>query len=189
MKTLVLRVERQNESALRIARWLEEQPRSSGCSTRACPATPTTRWRARRCAASAGWSASCIEGDLDETSRFIDACRIAQIAPSLGGVETLIEQPALMSFYELTTEQRAAIGIRDNLVRLSVGIEDCGDLIADLAQAFAAGEKDDDEPLRAVRAARVWPTTGGSRGTRSGSWRARPSPASEETGRQLPLGR
>ena len=66
-----------------------------------------------------------VRGDLDQTSRFIDACRIAQIAPSLGGVETLIEQPALMSFYELTTEQREAIGIRNNLVRMSVGIEDC----------------------------------------------------------------
>ncbi len=52
-----------------------------------------------------------------DVGRFIDGCRLAQIAPSLGGVETLIEQPALMSFYELTTEQRAKIGIKDNLVR------------------------------------------------------------------------
>ena len=78
-------------------------------------------------------------GDLEATSRFLDACKIPQIAPSLGGVESLIEQPALMSFYELTTEQREAVGIRNNLVRLSVGVEDCDDLIADLGQALAAG--------------------------------------------------
>jgi cystathionine gamma-synthase len=70
----------------------------------------------------------------------IDACRLATLAPSLGGVETLIEQPALMSFYELTTEERLAIGIRDNLIRLSLGIEDAEDLIADLDQALHASE-------------------------------------------------
>ena len=66
----------------------------------------------------------------------VDACRIPRIAPSLGGVESLIEQPALMSFYELTTEERLQIGIKDNLVRYAVGIEDADDLIADLDQAL-----------------------------------------------------
>jgi cystathionine gamma-synthase len=79
-----------------------------------------------------------VKGDVAATSRFIDACRVAQIAPSLGGVETLIEQPALMSFYELTTEERLAVGIRDNLVRYSIGVENTEDLIADLDQALAA---------------------------------------------------
>ena len=64
------------------------------------------------------------------------ACTIPQIAPSLGGVESLIEQPALMSFYELTPEERAQIGIKDNLVRFAVGIEDTDDLIRDLEQAL-----------------------------------------------------
>ena len=71
------------------------------------------------------------------TSRFIDAVKIPVIAASLGGVESLIEQPALMSYYELSTEERLAVGIRDNLVRLALGIEDTEDLIADLAQALA----------------------------------------------------
>lgn len=79
-----------------------------------------------------------VKGGLDEASRVVDACRLATLAPSLGGVETLIEQPALMSYYELTSEERAAIGIRDNLIRLSVGVEDVEDLIADLSQALAA---------------------------------------------------
>ena len=62
--------------------------------------------------------------------------RIPYIAASLGGVESLIEQPAIMSFYELTTEERLEIGIKDNLIRYAVGIEDADDLIADLAQAL-----------------------------------------------------
>ena len=64
-----------------------------------------------------------LRGDLAATARFVDACRLATIGPSMGGVETLIEQPAYMSFYELSSEQRAAIGIADNLVRLSVDDE------------------------------------------------------------------
>jgi len=77
-----------------------------------------------------------FKGGLDATSRVVDGCRIPQIAPSLGGVESLIEQPALMSFYELSTEERLMVGIKDNLIRYSVGIEDTADLIADLATAL-----------------------------------------------------
>jgi cystathionine gamma-synthase len=77
-----------------------------------------------------------INGDLDATSRFIDALEVPFIAASFGGVETLIEQPALMSFYELSPEERLAVGIPGNLVRLSLGIEDVDDLIADLEQAL-----------------------------------------------------
>ncbi len=63
--------------------------------------------------------------------------KLARIGPSFGGVESLIEQPAVMSYYEMTTEQRAGIGIADGLVRLSVGLEDAADLVADLEQALA----------------------------------------------------
>ena len=78
-----------------------------------------------------------VKGGLDDTSRFIDALQIPLMAASLGGVETLVEQPALMSFFELSTEERLAVGIRENLVRLALGIEDTVDLIADLDQALA----------------------------------------------------
>ena len=77
-----------------------------------------------------------VRGDLDTASRFIDALCLPSVGPSMGGVETLIEQPALMSFFELSTEQREAIGIKNNLIRLSVGLEDAGDLAADLDQAL-----------------------------------------------------
>jgi cystathionine gamma-synthase len=82
-----------------------------------------------------------VAGDLESASRFIDGVRLATIGPSMGGVETLIEQPALMSFYELTTEQRLAIGIRDNLIRLSVGLEDADELMGDLDRALEAGSR------------------------------------------------
>jgi cystathionine gamma-synthase len=78
-----------------------------------------------------------VAGDLQTTSDFIDRMQIPYIAPSLGGVESLIEQPALMSFYEKTTQERLALGINDNLVRFAIGIEDADDIIDDLEQALA----------------------------------------------------
>ena len=77
-----------------------------------------------------------VKGALDDVSRFVDACRIPRIAPSLGGVESLIEQPALMSYFELTTEQREAVGISDDLVRYAVGLEDTDELISDTLAAL-----------------------------------------------------
>lgn len=80
-----------------------------------------------------------LDGDLDATSAFIDAVSIPLVASSFGGVESLIEQPALMSYFELSSEERLAIGIKDNLVRLSVGVEDAHDLMLDLGRALSAG--------------------------------------------------
>ena len=77
-----------------------------------------------------------VAGDLKRASRIIDALRIPYIGPSLGGVESIIEQPALMSHFILEPEERAAIGIKDTLTRYALGIEDAEDLIADLAQAL-----------------------------------------------------
>jgi cystathionine gamma-synthase len=79
-----------------------------------------------------------LDADLDGTSRFVDACQIPRIAPSLGGVESLIEQPALMSYFELSTKEREAIGIKNNLVRYAVGIEDTDELIADVVAALGS---------------------------------------------------
>jgi cystathionine gamma-synthase len=79
-----------------------------------------------------------LDTDLDGAIRFTDACRIPYIAPSLGGVESLVEMPVLMSFWDLDPAERRAIGIGDSLVRLSCGIEDGDDLVADLQQALAA---------------------------------------------------
>jgi len=75
-------------------------------------------------------------GGLEGASKFIDALRIPYIAPSLGGVESLVEQPTVMSYWDQAPERRAEIGIRDNLVRYACGIEDAEDLIADIEQAL-----------------------------------------------------
>ena len=78
-----------------------------------------------------------VKGGLEAGSRVVDGMRLARIGPSFGGVESLIEQPAIMSYYEMTTEQRLAVGIADGLVRLSVGLEEAGDLLADLETALS----------------------------------------------------
>jgi cystathionine gamma-synthase len=136
-KTLALRVERQNQSALKIAGWLEQHPAIERVFYPGLPSHPDHEVARQQMRGFGGVVSFLVRGALDEAARFIDRCTLATLAPSLGGTDTLIEQPALMSFYELTTEQRLQIGIRDNLVRLSVGIEGVGEIIADLAQALA----------------------------------------------------
>ena len=79
-----------------------------------------------------------LEGTLDRARRFLERCRLFALAESLGGVESLIEHPALMTHGSVPSDVRARLGISDTLVRLSVGIEDADDLMADLEQALAA---------------------------------------------------
>jgi cystathionine gamma-synthase len=138
IKTLGLRVRRQNDTAMRVARWLDEHPRVEEVYYPGLPDHPDHEVAREQMSGFGGVVSFLVDGAIDEISEMIDACRIPQIGPSLGGAESLIEQPALMSFYELTTEQREAIGIRDNLVRFSIGLEDADDLIEDLDAAFAA---------------------------------------------------
>jgi cystathionine gamma-synthase len=78
-----------------------------------------------------------VKGGLEAGSRVVDGMSVARIGPSFGGVESLIEQPAVMSYYEMTSEQRQAVGIADGLVRLSVGIEELGDIVGDLEKALS----------------------------------------------------
>lgn len=136
MKTLALRVEKQNANALAIAKALEAHPRVKKVHYPGLPSHAHHATAARYMTGFGGVVTFEVDADLDGTSRIVDACKIPRIAPSLGGVESLIEQPALMSFYELTTEQREAVGIKDSLVRYAVGIEDADELIADLLQAL-----------------------------------------------------
>jgi cystathionine gamma-synthase len=137
IKTLALRVERQNESAARVARFLEAHPAVRAVYYPGLESHPDHAVAARQMRGFGGVVTFRVRSDLDGTSRFVDACRLATMAPSLGGVETLVEQPALMSYYELTSEERAQIGIPEDLVRLSVGVEDANDIIADLDRALS----------------------------------------------------
>ncbi|MCY1007685.1 aminotransferase class I/II-fold pyridoxal phosphate-dependent enzyme [Nannocystis pusilla] len=136
LKTLTLRVERQNASALRIAGFLEAHPEVERVFYPGLASHPDHAVAQAQMRGFGGVVSFLVRGDLDRTSRFIDRCEVPRIAPSLGGVESLIEQPALMSFYKLSTAEREAVGIRDNLIRLAVGVEDVEDLIADLDQAL-----------------------------------------------------
>ena len=138
MKTLGVRMDRHNRSALAIARWLEAHPRIRRVWYPGLPSHPDHDVAKRTLAGFGGVVTFELDGDLDATTRFIDACRIPYIAPSLGGVESLIEMPAIMSFWDRTPEERAALGMTDSLVRFSVGIEDTEDLLADLDRALRA---------------------------------------------------
>lgn len=135
-KTLGLRMERHNSSALEIAKFLESHPAVERVYYPGLPSHPNHEIARRMMKGFGGMVSFLVRGDAEGCARFIDACAIPCVGPSMGGVETLIEQTALMSFYELSTEERLKIGIRDNLVRLSVGIEHPDDLIADLGQAL-----------------------------------------------------
>jgi cystathionine gamma-synthase len=136
LKTLALRVEQQNASAQAIAEFLEKHKRIKRVWYPGLASHPSHEVATRLMRGFGGVVTFEYDGDLDATSRFIDSLRIPRIAPSLGGVESLVEQPALMSYFELSTEQREAVGIKNSLVRYSVGIESADDLIADLKQAL-----------------------------------------------------
>ena len=137
LRTLGMRVERQNRSALEVAAYLETHPRIERVWYPGLASHPDYETAQRQMSGCGGVVSFEVRADLEGTGRFIDNMQIPFIAPSLGGVESLIEQPALMSYYEQTSEERQALGIRDNLVRFSIGIEDVDDLIRDLEQALA----------------------------------------------------
>jgi cystathionine gamma-synthase len=138
MKTLGVRVRKQNDNGMAVARFLEDHPRVRRVYYPGLSSHQDYKIACEQMKGFGGVVSFEIDGDLQTTSKFIDHLQIPYIAPSLGGVETLIEQPALMSFYEMASEERAAIGIADELVRLSLGVEDADDLIADLDQALSS---------------------------------------------------
>lgn len=137
IKTLGVRVAQQNKTAQCVAQFLETHPRIERVWYPGVASHPDHDIAIKQMNGFGGVVSFEVAGDLKTTSQFIDRLKIPYIAPSLGGVESLIEQPALMSYYEKTTEERLALGIKDNLVRFAVGIEDTGDILNDLDQALA----------------------------------------------------
>jgi cystathionine gamma-synthase len=136
IKTLELRVKHQNDTASKIAHFLARHPAVRRVYYPGLSSHPDYAVATEQMAGFGGVVSFELETDFDGTGNFIDHLQIPYIGPSLGGVESLVEQVALVSYYELSTEERAQIGISDSLVRLAVGIESADDLVADLAQAL-----------------------------------------------------
>ncbi len=139
LKTLSLRMERHCRSALDLARWLEGQPPVARVHYPGLESHPQHELARRQMIGGFGGMISLtLATDLAGARRFLENTHLFALAESLGGVESLIEHPALMTHGSIPPEQRAALGISDALVRLSVGVEDVDDLRADLARALAA---------------------------------------------------
>lgn len=141
LKTLAIRIERHNANALELAQWLERQPQVARVHYPGLPSHPQHALAKSQLFATGGGYGGMISVDLKTdlagARRFLEAVRIFALAESLGGVESLIEHPAIMTHATIPPETRATLGIGDGLVRLSVGIEDVEDLRDDLAQALA----------------------------------------------------
>jgi cystathionine gamma-lyase len=137
VKTLALRMERHSSNAMKIARWLETRGEVALVVYPGLDSHPQHALAARQMSAFGGIVTVILRSDLEGTKRFLERCRLFTLAESLGGVESLIEHPGIMTHASLPPGQRARLGISDSLVRLSCGIEDVDDLIADLEQALA----------------------------------------------------
>jgi len=136
VKTLALRLQRQCASALQIAQWLERHPKIVRVHYPGLPSHPQHALAKRQMHAFGAMITVDVKGGGDEARRWLERCRLFTLAESLGGVESLISLPALMTHASTPVEIRKALGISDGLVRISVGIEDTDDLIADLAAAL-----------------------------------------------------
>ena len=137
VKTLALRMERHCSNALALAGWLEAHPKIARIHYPGLASHPQHALAQQQMPRGCGGMISIeLQGGLDDARRFLERCELFALAESLGGVESLIEHPAIMTHASIPATQRAALGIGDTLCRLSVGVEDVEDLRADLAQAL-----------------------------------------------------
>ena len=138
LKTLALRMERHCTNAMELARWLETQPEVAQVRYPGLPSHAQHELAKQQMRAFGGMVTMNLKTDLAGAKRFLENCHLFALAESLGGVESLIEHPALMTHGSIPAQQRAALGIGDGLVRLSVGVEDVDDLRRDLRNALDA---------------------------------------------------
>ena len=136
VKTLALRMQRHCENGLAVARWLEGRPEVARVIYPGLPSHPQHALAKRQMRGFGGMVTAILDRDLAGTRRMLERTRLFTLAESLGGVESLIEHPAIMTHASIPAEARARIGIADSLIRLSVGVEAADDLIADLDQAL-----------------------------------------------------
>jgi len=137
LKTLDVRMGRSSDNALAIARWLEKHPRVDRVLYPGLESHPQHELARRQMHNGfSGVLTFFVKGGLEDARRCLERCRIFAIAESLGGVESLIDHPGIMTHASVPEDKRASLGIKDTLIRVSVGIEDAADLIADLDQAL-----------------------------------------------------
>jgi cystathionine gamma-lyase len=136
LKTLHLRMERHCSNGMAIAQWLEKHPRVEKVIYPGLTSHPQHALAARQMSGFGGMLTVILKGDLESTRKMLERCDLFALAESLGGVESLIEHPAIMTHASVPPANRAALGISDTLIRLSVGVEDPADLQDDLAQAL-----------------------------------------------------
>jgi len=136
LKTLALRMARHCENAMKIASWLEAQPQVERVLYPGLPSHPQHALARRQMPGFGRMITFFIKGGIEAARRFLERCELFALAESLGGVESLIEHPGIMTHASVPPERREELGISDALIRLSVGIEDADDLIGDLKGAF-----------------------------------------------------
>lgn len=137
LKTLGVRMKAHCENAMAVAEWLENDSRIERVLYPGLASHPQHQLAARQMTGFGGMVTAFVKGGLKDATRFLERCRIFALAESLGGVESLIEHPAIMTHASLPEKVRADLGISDTLIRLSVGIEDIDDLIAELDHALS----------------------------------------------------
>jgi cystathionine gamma-lyase len=130
-------MERHCSNAFAVAKFLEAHPKVERVYYPGLESHPQHALAKTQMEAYGGMVTAVLTGGLEMSRRFLERVEIFALAESLGGVESLVEHPAIMTHASIPAENRAALGIGDGLVRLSVGVEDCDDLIADIEQALA----------------------------------------------------
>ncbi|HET9596734.1 MAG TPA: cystathionine gamma-synthase [Anaeromyxobacteraceae bacterium] len=138
LKTLHVRMERHAANALHVARFLEAHPQVERVTYPGLPSHPQHALARRQMSGSGGMLTFVLRGGLPAARAFLESVRLFALAESLGGVESLIEHPAIMTHASVPKETREALGIADGFIRISCGIEDVDDLVADLERGFAA---------------------------------------------------
>jgi cystathionine gamma-lyase len=138
LKTLGIRMERHCSNAMAVAQWLEKHPKIQRVYYPGLASHPQHALAKKQMHGFGGMIAATVKGSLEQTTEFLKRCELFILAQSLGGVESLISQPALMTHASIPADVRHKTGIEDGLVRLSVGIENADDLIADLDAALKA---------------------------------------------------
>ena len=136
LKTLAVRVQRQNENALRVAEFLAQHAKVRSVHYPFLKSHPQNALARQQMAGGGGMVTFEVEGTGDDARRLTESLRLFTLAPSLGGVESLVSIPVLTSHLTLAPEERQKIGVTEQMIRLSVGIENADDLIADLEHAL-----------------------------------------------------